>query len=331
MATNERKIQLGVEVDASKARQGFNEVKQSAADMAQSVAAQGNKAGKAIDNIGSGGAASSQKVETATRSMIQSIQRTTAAMEAGSRSSAQYYETLANQRGISTDALRPYLAQLEAVEAKQKGASGALASGAVQMDRYGMSAKATAAAMRGVPAQLTDIMVSLQGGQRPMTVLMQQGGQLKDMFGGIVPAARALGTAVLGMINPFTLAASAAGALYMAYRTGAAESEEFNRTLITTGNAIGLTTEQLNGMAQRIDGVVGTQRNAAAALNEFARSIKISSGNLEDFAATAIRWEQATGQAVAETVKQFEELGKAPLQASLKLNESMNYLTDSIY
>lgn len=330
MAIDDNGVNVKVTAE-NNTQQGFEQVKQGARNMAQSVASEAGKASNAVDKIGNGGAASSKKVEASTRSMIQSIQRTTAAMEAGSRSSAQYYETLANQRGISTDALRPYLAQLEAVEAKQKGASGALASGAVQMDKYGMSAKATAAAMRGVPAQLTDIMVSLQGGQRPMTVLMQQGGQLKDMFGGIVPAARALGTAVLGMINPFTLAASAAGALYMAYRTGAAESEEFNRTLITTGNAIGLTTEQLNGMAQRIDGVVGTQRNAAAALNEFARSIKISSGNLEDFAATAIRWEQATGQAVAETVKQFEELGKAPLQASLKLNESMNYLTDSIY
>src|SRR5690606_7868856 len=115
---------------------------QGARSMAQSVATEAGKASKAVDNIGNGGAASSKKVENATRSMIQSIQRTTAAMEAGSRSSTQYYEALANQRGVDRDILRPYLAQLEAVEAKQRQASGAMAVGAVSMDKMGMSAKA---------------------------------------------------------------------------------------------------------------------------------------------------------------------------------------------
>ena len=59
------------------------------------------------------------------------------------------------------------------------------------VQKLGISERQLAAAMRGVPAQLTDIVVSLQGGQRPLTVLLQQGGQLKDMFGGVVPAARA--------------------------------------------------------------------------------------------------------------------------------------------
>lgn len=58
----------------------------------------------------------------------------------------------------------------------------------MQMTRAGQSAAATANAMRMIPAQLTDIIVSLASGQSPFMVLMQQGGQLKDMFGGIGPA-----------------------------------------------------------------------------------------------------------------------------------------------
>src|SRR5689334_9755793 len=79
------------------------------------------------------------------------------------------------------------------------------------------SAKEMAFAMRGVPAQFTDIVTSLQAGQNPMTVFLQQGGQLKDMFGGIGPAARALSGYVIGLVNPFTLAAGAAGLLALAY------------------------------------------------------------------------------------------------------------------
>jgi len=331
MANQERKVELRVGVDATEARQGFNEVKTGARDMAQAVVSEGNKAGKAVSTIGDGGQQSAQKTESATRSMIQSIQRATAAMEAGSKSSSQYYEALANQRGVSVETLKPYLAQLESVEAKQKQASVALNSGAASMDRIGMSAKQSAAAMRGVPAQLTDIFVSLQGGQQPMTVLLQQGGQLKDMFGGIAPAARALGSALVGMLNPLTLGAAAVGALYLAYRAGSSEGEEFRKTLILTGGAIGQNADQLQAMSARIGAVVGTQRQAAEAVNEFAKSAKVGAGNLEQFAAAAVRWQDATGTAVGETVKQFEALGKSPLEASLKLNESMNYLTESVY
>ena len=79
------------------------------------------------------------------------------------------------------------------------------------MGNMTMSAKQTAFAMRGIPAQMTDIWVSIASGQKPMTVLLQQGGQLKDLFGGVGNAARAVGGYVLGMINPFTVLAGAIG------------------------------------------------------------------------------------------------------------------------
>src|SRR5690606_36627987 len=186
------------------------------------------------------------------------------------------------------------LNQLEEVRLKQEQASAALGAGTIQLNQYGMSAKQTAAALRGVPAQLTDIFVSLQGGQRPMTVLIQQGGQLKDMFGGIVPAARALGSTLLGMINPLTATAAAIGGLYLAYRTGAQEAERFHASLVLTGNAAGTSVVQLMTMASRIDSVASTQRRAASALNEFVSSSRVGVRNLEEFTLAAIKWEDAT-------------------------------------
>ncbi len=85
-----------------------------------------------------------------------------------------------------------------------------------QLSKTGMSAKQTAFAMRMLPAQMTDIVVGLSTGQSPFMVLMQQGGQLKDMFGGIGPAIKGVGSYVLGLINPFTLAAAAVGVLGLA-------------------------------------------------------------------------------------------------------------------
>src|SRR5690606_14904970 len=110
-----------------------------------------------------------------------------------------------------------------------------------------------------------------QGGQRPLNVLLQQGGQLKDMFGGIGPAARAMGGYVMGLVNPVTLAAAAIGGLYMAYQAGAIEGERFHKSLVMTGEAANGNVDRLMNMAARIDDIAGTQRNAAAALNEFVQ------------------------------------------------------------
>ncbi len=74
-----------------------------------------------------------------------------------------------------------------------------------------------------MPAQFTDIITSLQGGQAPLTVFLQQGGQLKDMFGGAGAAAKALGGYVLGLVNPYTVTAAATLGLVLAHEKGASE------------------------------------------------------------------------------------------------------------
>ncbi|HEY2455225.1 MAG TPA: phage tail length tape measure family protein [Scandinavium sp.] len=93
------------------------------------------------------------------------------------------------------------------------------------LTKTGISAKQTAYQMRMIPAQMTDIAVSLAGGQSPFMVLLQQGGQLKDMFGGIVPAIKSVGTYVLGLVNPFTVAAGAVGVLTYAIYNNRKEIE----------------------------------------------------------------------------------------------------------
>lgn len=87
------------------------------------------------------------------------------------------------------------------------------------LGKTGQSAAQTAYAMRMIPAQMTDIVVGLSTGQSPFMVLMQQGGQLKDMFGGIIPAIKGVSTYVMGLVNPFTVATGAVGLLtYAVYQ-----------------------------------------------------------------------------------------------------------------
>lgn len=311
------KAQIEIAADASGVEAGVAGAKRSVAGLGAAAKKAGEDASKGFGQFGAGGEEAGAKVDRATARMISSIQRTTAVMEAGSRESSKYFELLAQQRGLDVNALRPYLDQLDQTAAKQVHA--------------GMTAKQMSNNLRGIPAQFTDIFTSLASGQQPLTVLLQQGGQLKDMFGGIGPAARELGKYVLGLVNPFSLAAAAAGVLGLAYFQGSKEASAFAKSIILSGNAAGTSVSQLAEMADRIDQVAGTEAQAAAALAQMAATGLVAGKNLEEFSATAVRMERAVGQAVEDTVKQFAELGKAPVEASLKLNEQYRYLTAAVY
>ena len=200
-----------------------------------------------------------------------------------------------------------------------------------QMNKTGMSSKQMNAALRGVPAQFTDIAVSIAGGQNPLTVFLQQGGQLKDMFGGAGPAAKALGGYIMGLINPFTAAAAGVGVLALAYYQGSMEADKFRNALILTGNISGSSANQLAEMAESIDAVSGTQRQAAAAIAEVAGTGKFAADQIELVSRSAVLMENVTGKAVSETVAEFEKLAKDPVKAVAELNEKYNFLTADVY
>lgn len=194
-----------------------------------------------------------------------------------------------------------------------------------------MSAKAMQAALRGVPAQFTDIIVSLQGGMNPLTVLLQQGGQLKDMFGGAGPAVRALGGYVAGLVNPFSLAAAAVGTLGLAYYQGSEEQDAFRQSLVTTGGAAGATSAGLAAMAKQVSTTVGTTGAAAAVLAQLAGTGKIVSSSFDQIAIAALSFEKATGKAASETVAEFAKLADDPVRAVVGLNEKYNFLTAAVF
>ena len=81
--TDTRKVQIEAGLSAAGVRQGAAEVKDAVRDMAQVVGQEGAKAAKGVDGIGAGAAESAGRVDKAARSIIGSIERTTAAMKAG--------------------------------------------------------------------------------------------------------------------------------------------------------------------------------------------------------------------------------------------------------
>ncbi|MCA3303792.1 MAG: phage tail length tape measure family protein [Roseomonas sp.] len=186
-------------------------------------------------------------------------------------------------------------------------------------------------ANRQLAMQMTDVVTSLASGMPAWMVFIQQGGQIKDSYGGIGQAIQGVTGYLRTLINPLTAAGAAFAAVGAAAFMGAREMDAYVKALTLSGNAAGTTAGALDQMAARIDKVAGTQGKAASVLAELAATGDITASALERVAQAAIELERAGGPAVQETAKQFAALAKDPLSASIKLNESTRFLTLSVY
>lgn len=201
-----------------------------------------------------------------------------------------------------------------------------------QLNRAGVSAGQLRAAMAGLPAQISDVVVSLQGGQAPLTVLLQQGSQIVGQFGSVGNTLRGVASYAIGLVSPFTVAAAAGGVLAVAFYKGSQESEEFRKTLALTGNAAGTTASQLVGMSAAVATSAGdTKARGADAVNQLLATGRVGKENLQQLATASVLAQKNIGISVGDTVKTFEELARSPVEASEKLTEKYHYLTLSTY
>lgn len=261
--------------------------------------------------------AGAQAYATAGDRFLQSLERQAQAI---GKTRSELLELRAAELGVAGQAA-PLIGQMRAQEA-------ALNAGSAALNKHGKTAGETAAAMRGVPAQITDIVVSLQSGQQPMTVMLQQGGQLKDMFGGIVPAARALGSTLMAMVNPYTLVAGAAVALGIAAYQGHEETERFNRTIRLTGNYAGVTAggirEMSAAVAQLGGGGLGKARQAVESL---VATGQISKDTISNLGATMVELQRVSGQSMDDISKDFARMPEGVTKWAEEHNRSMNFMT----
>ena len=222
---------------------------------------------------------------------------------------------------IDTRALDAYTTRLD----KVRNQMGLMAQA---NSKAAISSAQLQAANRNLPAQFTDIAVSLQAGQNPMTVFLQQGGQLKDMYGGVGAAMQAMGGYVASLISPLSLAAAAVAALVVAWRQGVNEQYEFNRALIISGDRANLASRSFTDMVKALDGIDGaTKGSAVAALTMTAAAGRFTAEQFDLVTQAAVRMNASAGVEIGETVKKFEQLRKNPYDAILALTDAEGFLT----
>jgi hypothetical protein len=134
----------------------------------------------------------------------------------------------------------------DAVSAAQQGSE--------SLDQHAKSVGLARHEWINLSRQLQDVGVSLAGGQSPLTVLVQQGSQIADVFsssrGGAGAALKDFG-ATIGryVLNPLTLLTAAlGGASYAAYQF-AQQQATLDRALNGVGRLSGATSGELRSMA----------------------------------------------------------------------------------
>lgn len=194
----------------------------------------------------------------------------------------------------------------------------------------GQQAKLTANQTAQLSAQLQDLFVQIQSGGSPLTALIQQGSQLSAVFGGVVPALRAVGSVVLTTATAYAALAAAGFGLGAAFLIGREQSADLQRALILSGNAAGVTEGQFNSLAQAIadstNTTIGSTRDTLA---ELASSGRITGEVLGSAAAAVQLLSKATGQSSAEIAKEFAKAADAPARFAEETNRSYNFLSAS--
>lgn len=197
--------------------------------------------------------------------------------------------------------------------------------------RTGNSAKQNAAALRMLPAQFSDIIISLQGGQAPLTVFMQQGSQIKDSFGGAGAAVKAMGGYVAGMINPLTVGAAAAGIMGAVFYDAEKQVSAFNKSLFSGTATSGQTASSLAAISTVVSAVTGDISEANAAVIALAGSAKLSQTQFVNLAQASASIAEFTGTSAADVAKALGDIGGNATKAAEKISSQYGLLTSAQY
>lgn len=230
------------------------------------------------------------------------------------KTKAELLEMKAAQLGVSAQAA-PFIAQLKAQEK--------------QMKLTGISAGQYKQAMAQLPAQITDVVTSLASGMPVWLVAIQQGGQIKDSFGGVGNTFKAL----LSFLNPVNVGLAALavsmGALVKAGYDAYKSQRDLQEALVLTGGYAGTSGAQFDKLAQDInnstDATIGNIRSIAT---ELAKSGKFTIDQIKAITKTTAQWSTVTGESSDKITDYFNKIAGDPVKGLAELNEQFNFLSE---
>lgn len=193
--------------------------------------------------------------------------------------------------------------------------------------KAGLSVGQYSNAMRMLPAQFTDIATQLAGGQSPWLIMLQQGGQVKDSFGGIIPTFRALTGAISPLMVGVGALSVATGALFYSWYQGSSTLSEFNKTLVLSGNSAGLTADRMLVLARNGQSAGLTFSQTSEALTELVNAGVRAGANFDAMSQSVSRFTEASGVPVDKVAAAFGKLTNDPTSGLIAMAQQFHNVT----
>lgn len=157
--------------------------------------------------------------------------------------------------------------------------------------------------------QAQDVFVSLSSGQSPLTVLIQQGTQIADVFATSRGSVGGFFTQFLSWVAPMVPALTAATvavvALYSAFQV-ASQKQELSNSLLGTGRVAGVTGVELNKLAViAAESAEMTAASARSIAGEFAKTGKVGIDNMTMLIKLTKDYSNVTGMTLNDAAKEI--------------------------
>jgi len=180
--------------------------------------------------------------------------------------------------------------------------------------------------------QTTDLFTQIASGQSPFIAILQQGGQLKDVMGGLGNMFRAIGT----LFTPFSVGlgsvAIGLGAVATAAWQASSDLAELRDALTLSGNYSGINEESFVKLAN----VLGGQTRSSIATAKEALLGLISSGQFTEQSIGAVSkaivtYSEIAGVSATEATQKLKGGLSGTAEGAKALNKEMNFLTFEQY
>ncbi|HHN5892229.1 phage tail tape measure protein [Enterobacter hormaechei] len=201
--------------------------------------------------------------------------------------------------------------------------------------RAGISVGQYSAALRTLPAQFTDIATQLAGGQSPFLILLQQGGQIKDSFGGLGPMLQALRDALFGF-NEESRETSESAAGISDAAEGLNNTSEAAEKLGRAGGLLNTFNLAIAGSVGLLALLAGAAYSSSQQFDNVARSLILMGGagfsSMQQLNDAAKDVADNAGASLAESVDtlvQLNDTGKYTADQMTKIAKSILAMGDA--